>query len=66
MRQQSCHHAIPNCGATMKTELLKTTRKLWNVAYVPRETNRYNQLAWAQAVQKLGDKWLLAKQVAKK
>lgn len=50
----------------MKTELLKTTRKLWNVEYMPREINRSNQLKWAQAVQKLGDKWLLAKKVAKK
>ena len=50
----------------MKTELLKTTRKLWNVEYMPRKINRSNQLKWAQAVHQLGDKWLLAKKVAKK
>lgn len=50
----------------MKTELLKTSRKLWNVDYMPRELNRANQLKWAQAVASLGDRWLLAKPVEKK
>jgi len=50
----------------MKIELLKTTRKLWNVDYMPRELNRANQLKWAQAVASLGDRWLLAKPVEKK
>ena len=50
----------------MKTELLKTSRKLWNVDYMPRDINRANQLKWAQAVCKLGNKWLLAQPVEKK
>ena len=50
----------------MKTELLKTSRKLWSVDYMPREINRANQLKWAQAVQRLGERWLLAKQITKK
>ena len=50
----------------MKTDLLKTSRKLWNVDYMPREINRANQLKWAQAVAALGNKWLLAKNVLRK
>jgi hypothetical protein len=51
----------------MKVELLRTSRRLWQeVYYVPRELTRKNQLKWAQAVQKLGDKWLLANSVMKK
>lgn len=50
----------------MKTKLLKLSRKLWNVDYVPKELNRTNQLKWAKAVHSLGDKWLLSNQVSKK
>lgn len=51
----------------MRTELLKTSRRLWQeMDYIPRELTRRNQLKWAQAVQKLGDKWLLVQQVQKK
>jgi hypothetical protein len=66
MSQEPCHHALPISGDSMKTDLLKTSRKLWNVDYMPRELNRYNQLKWAQAVASLGDRWLLAKPVEKK
>lgn len=51
----------------MKTELLKTSRRLWQeMNYIPRDLARKNQLKWARAVQQLGDKWLLAQQVGKK
>ena len=43
----------------MKIELLKASRKLWNVQHVPRELNRINQRKWVQAVRMLGDKWVL-------
>lgn len=47
----------------MKTKLLRRARKLWNSPFVPESTNRYNQLHWARAVARLGDKWLLARHV---
>lgn len=50
----------------MKTTLLKMTRKLWSSEEVPHHLNRANQRKWAQAVYKLGDKWLLAQQVPKR
>jgi hypothetical protein len=40
---------------------------LWQeLDYVPKDITRKNQLKWAQAVQKLGDKWLLARMVHRK
>lgn len=45
----------------MKTKLLKMSRRLWNVDYLPVEVNRLNQLKWARAVAQLGDKWLIAR-----
>jgi hypothetical protein len=50
----------------MNTRMLKHARALWNVDYVPRETNRANQRKWVHSVRLLGDKWLLAKYVEKK
>jgi hypothetical protein len=51
----------------MKTELLKTSRRLWQeLDYIPRDLVRKNQLKWAQAVQRLGDRWLLAHHIHKK
>ncbi len=44
----------------MKTKLLSMSRRLWNVPNVPQEINRRNQRKWAEAVARLGDKWLLA------
>lgn len=49
----------------MKIKLLKMSRRLWNADYVPAELNRLNQLKWARAVDKLGDKWLLAKHLSR-
>ena len=45
--------------------LLRRAVRLWNVPYVPRETNRANARKWIFAVERLGDRWLLAKQVQK-
>lgn len=51
----------------MKVELLRTSRRLWQpMDYIPADLTRKNQLKWAQAVQKLGDKWLLAQGVQRK
>jgi len=50
----------------MNTKLLGAARKLWNVDYVSNKVNRCNQLKWARAVHRLGDKWLLATYVQKK
>lgn len=50
----------------MKTQALKTVRRLFNVDYVSREQNRHNQRAWVRSVRFLGDKWLLANYVEKK
>lgn len=44
----------------MNTKLLRLGRKLWSSPSVPRALNRRNLLAWARAVHRLGDKWLLA------
>lgn len=49
----------------MKTKLLKMSRRLWNVDYLPPEVNRLNQIKWARAVSRLGDKWLFAKHVTR-
>jgi hypothetical protein len=51
----------------MRVELLKTARRLWpELDYVPGDLTRRNRLKWAQAVQRLGDKWLLAQMVSRK
>lgn len=44
----------------MRTTMLRRARSLWNAPWASRETNRYNQLKWARAVARLGDKWLMA------
>jgi hypothetical protein len=45
----------------MKTEMLIKVRQLFNVDYVPRSTNRHNQLQYIKAIRLLGDKWLIHK-----
>jgi hypothetical protein len=50
----------------MNTNALRHVRQLWNVAYVPREINRANQLKWVRSVRLLGDKWLLAQYIQRK
>jgi len=46
-------------------ELRRKARKLYNNNQVPQEVNQYNQRKWVRAVLKLGDKWLVAKQVGR-
>lgn len=46
-----------------RVQLIKHALRLWNVPYVPRETNRANARKWIRSVQLLGDKWLLAKKI---
>jgi hypothetical protein len=43
----------------MRTKLLKKARQLW-------PENRRYQRDWARAVVRLGDKWLLARYVARR
>jgi len=50
----------------MKTQALKTVRRLFNVDYVPKAQNRHNQRAWVRSIRSLGERWLLSKQVEKK
>jgi hypothetical protein len=45
--------------------LLRRAVRLFNSEYVPREVNRANRIAWIRSVQMLGDKWLLARPIAK-
>ena len=48
----------------MQTEQLRRkARQLYNNKLVPQEVNQYNQRKWVRSVLKLGDKWLIAKQV---
>ncbi len=50
----------------MKTTMLRRVRRLYNVDYVPRETNRANQLKWVRSVRLLGKNWLLAEYISRK
>jgi len=45
----------------MNTQMLIKVRQLFNVDYVPRSTNRHNQLQYVKALRILGDKWLIHK-----
>jgi len=45
----------------MNTQMLIKVRQLFNVDYVPRSTNRHNQLQYVKALRMLGDKWLIHK-----
>lgn len=46
-----------------RLELVKHALRLWNVPHVSRETNRANARKWIKSVDRLGDRWLLAKKV---
>ena len=41
--------------------MLIKVRQLFNVDYVPRSTNRHNQLQYVKALRHLGNKWLVHK-----
>ncbi len=44
-----------------RIQLIRHALKLWNVADVPKELNRSNARKWIASVDRLGDRWLLAK-----
>mgnify|MGYP003352318892 CR=1 FL=1 len=46
-------------------DLLRRSKKIWNVDYIPQSLNRRNQHEWVRAVVALGDKWLLAQKQPK-
>jgi hypothetical protein len=46
-----------------KTQLVKHALKLWNVPHVSKEVNRANARKWIASVERLGDRWLLAKKI---
>lgn len=48
----------------MKTNILKRVRRHFNCGI--RHIDRHNRLAWIASVRYLGDKWLLAKPMARK
>lgn len=50
----------------MNTTLLTKARRLWALPDVPASTARHNMRTWARAVRRLGDRWLLAKQIERK
>jgi hypothetical protein len=43
--------------------LMRRAVRLYCSEYVSREVNRANRIAWLRAVERLGDKWLLAQPV---
>ena len=50
----------------MQTEhLRRKARQLYNNEQVPTKVNQYNQRKWVRSVLKLGDKWLVAKQIGR-
>lgn len=44
-------------------QLRRKARELYNNELVPESINQYNQRKWVRTVLKLGEKWLLAKQI---
>lgn len=48
-----------------RIELLRHAVRLWNIPHVPREINRANARKWIAAVERLGDRWLLARKVGR-
>lgn len=42
----------------MKTNLLTTARRLFDIDGVPRSTVRHNMRSWVRAVRRLGDRWV--------
>lgn len=49
----------------MNTQALRKVRQLFNSPNIPAEHNRSYQRQWVRQVRHLGDKWLLAKPVAR-
>jgi hypothetical protein len=49
-----------------KFELRQKARTLFNNPLVPEHINQHNQRQWVRSVMRLGDKWLLSKQVGRR
>jgi hypothetical protein len=49
-----------------KFELRQKARNLFNNDMVPEHTNRHNQRQWVRSVMRLGDKWLVRKQIERR
>ncbi len=54
---------LPNPHTNQQKIIDSKARELYNNKEVPQEVNQYNQRKWIRSVLKLGDKWLLAKNV---
>lgn len=48
-----------------RLSLMRRAVRLFNSEYVPKEVNRANRIAWLNAVQMLGDRWVLKQPVQK-
>ena len=46
-----------------KMQLARHALRLWNVPHVPKSINRSNARKWLLSVERLGERWLLAKKV---
>jgi len=60
------YRSVPNFyqeNNMSKMQLVKHALKLWNVRHVDKQTNRANARKWIASVERLGDRWLLAKKV---
>lgn len=49
-----------------KFELRQKARHLFNNDMVPEHTNKHNQRQWVRSVMRLGDKWLVRKQIERR
>lgn len=47
-------------------ELRQRARSLFNNPEAPEHINQHNQRQWVRSVLRLGDKWLLSKQVSRR
>lgn len=46
-----------------RIQLLRHAIELWYVPYVPKEICHANARKWIRSIDRLGDRWLLAKKV---
>lgn len=49
-----------------KFELRQKARSLFNNDMVPEHINQHNQRQWVRAVMRLGDRWLVRKQIERR
>ncbi len=46
-------------------KMIKRAIRLWRNPLAPKHIQRHNQRAWLRSVERLGDRWLLAKNFEK-